>query len=136
MQIQRCAINFIVLDSRGHQDSGASKASDQENDRLLHRAYAHAVGRWQAGHGPIFLSSSFKDLQSFCEQPSCSCVRFSLIFNLDELIQSYALPLKVGLGSWLFSGTSGLAAWQRTASSLNPQIEQCHGSAARSAVKS
>ena len=56
--------------------------------------------------------------------------------NLDELIQSYALPLKVGLGSWLFSGTSGLAAWQRTASSLNPQIEQCHGSAARSAVKS
>jgi len=74
VQIQRCAINFIVLDSRGHQDSGASKASDQENDRLLHRAYAHAVGRWQAGHGPIFLSSSFKDLQSFCEQPSCSRV--------------------------------------------------------------
>ena len=66
----------------------------------------------------------------------CSCVRFpwAVSLNLDEVIQSDALPLKVGLGSW-FSGTSGLATWQRTASSLNPQIV-LGAMAARSAVKS
>lgn len=66
----------------GHQDSGASKASDQENDRLLHRAYAHAVGRWQAsrpGKGQIryFLLLPAGNLGALRPQPS------AILFSFD-----------------------------------------------------
>lgn len=66
----------------GHQDSGASKASDQENDRLLHRAYAHAVGRWQAsrpGKGQLryFLLLPAGNLGALRPQPS------AILFSFD-----------------------------------------------------
>ena len=90
--IKRRAIDFIVLGSRGHRDTGASKASDQENDRLLHRAYAHAVGRWQAGHqSTCLLSFSFKVFVNH--------VKHSIVFN-SSIHFSFVVTSLNSFGTW------------------------------------
>eukprot|EP00435_Cladocopium_sp_Y103_P069213 s209_g32.t3 len=61
----------------GHQDSGASKALDQENDRLLHRAYAHAASRPGKGQLRYFLLLPAGNLGALRPQPS------AILFSFD-----------------------------------------------------